>query len=213
MPIDIQEKDRQRMLAIRREFRARLLAEDSRLPGRHQAVFYSGASASVPAFCRWLGERNAAWLGARCIDDTCAGEYLLGCMDELRRLFATKDFDEVRSFRLPDGTVFQASINGFWRELSARYARNCSGVVHVLVAHDRTQLHLRSLAFWAARGRTGTLPAGLKVFGFVELPILVGQLADNQGVTAVRICLEERLGSFRVLDDGLLVPTPARAAD
>ena len=41
----------------------------------------------------------------------------------------------------------------------------------------------------------------LKVFGFVEFPILVGALSGNAGVTAVNIYIEPNPGRFELLAD------------
>jgi hypothetical protein len=196
---------RQRLLAIRKEFR-RLLDADGGRPMRNTAVFYSGTSALLPAFRTWLGKRNPAFSGAINLESLPAGAYLAGLTDELKSLFGTEDFDTTRSFQLSDGASFSASINGMWRELSARYAKACSGVVHILVSQDRAHLHRASLKFWADRGGSTLLPKDLKVFGFVELPILVGMLSTNSGVTAVNIYTESGPGEFALLNDGRLVP-------
>ena len=189
------EAKRQRLLAIRREFR-RLLDNDAGRPLRNKAVFYSGTSGSLPGFCRWLGTRNPAFAGAVNLESLPAGAYLQSTNAELTRLFGTEDFDEVRTFQLPDGSSFSGSINGLWRELSARYAKACSGVVHVLVSHDRTQLHLRGLEYWARRQTSASSPKDLRVFGHVEFPILVGMLSANSGVTGIAIYTEPRPGHF-----------------
>lgn len=196
------EATRQRLLAIRSRFRE-LLKE--RGPLRNKAVFYSGTSSSVAMFCSWLGRQNPAYLGAQNLESLPAGAYLHGLKTELQTMFGTEDYDHVQSFALPDGSSFSGSINGLWRDLSARYAKACSGVVHVLVSHDRTRLHRASLEFWAKDRSNARLPKDLKVFGFVELPILIGQLSQNSGVTAVKIYVEPQPGQFSLLEDGMLV--------
>ena len=209
---DQNELIRQRLLAIRREFRQLLEGPATQRPERNKAVFYSGMSRSLPDFCHWLGNKNAAFVGAKNLERLPAGEYLHRLRPELIRLFGTANFEERRTFRLPGGTSFSGSINGFWRDLSARYAKACSGVVHVLVAHDRVQLHKHSLEFWIRRGEVSRPPKDLRVFGFVEFPILVGVLSENRGVTAINIYIESAPGAFEPLGDGrMVVARPATA--
>lgn len=203
----LNEATRQRLLFIRSRFR-QLLELDGGRPLRNKAVFYSGTSSSVQAFCSWLGTRNSSYLGATNLETLPAGSYLLSLMPELKRLFGTEDFDKVTTFALPNGASFSGSINGMWRELSARYAKASSGIVHVLVSHDRAQLHRASLEFWAKSRQSSTLPKALKVFGFVELPILVGMLSENSGVTAVNIYIESRPLEFSLVDAGSLFVAP-----
>lgn len=191
------EQIRQRLLVMRDEFRRRL---DACPPRRHQAVFYSGSEASLPGFIADLGKRNAAFAGATNLERLPAGQYLVSLMPELKRLLPA-DYNARTRFELPGGQAFSASINGFWRELSARYARACSGIVHVLVSHDRTRLHHKALAFWSQNKRPPGFLYDLKVFGFVEFPILVGALSGNAGVTAVNIYIEPNPGRFELLAD------------
>lgn len=197
------ESYRLRMLEIRNEFR-RLLAASP--PVRNKAIFYSGMSSSLPRFISYLAVKNPAFAGATNLENLPAGLYLQSVKSELERMFGTKDFEARKSFQLANGAEFTASINGFWRELSARYAKACSGVVHVLVSHDRTQVHLRSLEFWANRnvGISGA-PQGLRVFGFVEFPILAGALSVNSGISAIHIYVEPTLGQFRLLQSPFLI--------
>jgi hypothetical protein len=191
------ESYRLRMLEIRNEFRRLLEASP---PVRNKAVFYSGTTSSLPRFISYLAAKNPSFVGAANLENLPAGLYLTQVKSELKRIFGTENFDVRKSFQLPNGAEFTASINGFWRELSARYAKACSGVVHVLVSHDRTQLHLNSLEFWAKRNTgIGGAPRGLRVFGFVEFPILIGALSSNSGVSAVNIYLEPTPGQFRLL--------------
>lgn len=199
----VNEATRQRLLAIRSRFR-QLLDLDGGRPLRNKAVFYSGTSSSVQAFCFWLGTRNSSFLGAMNLETLPAGAYLQSLTPELKRLYGTEDFDKVQTFKLPSGVSFSASINGMWRELSARYAKASSGVVHVLVSHDRAQLHRASLDFWAKSRQSSMLPRALKVFGFVELPILVGMLSENSGVTAVNIYIENQPSQFSLVAGGQL---------
>ena len=199
----VNEATRQRLLAIRFRFRE-LLEVDGGRPVRNKAVFYSGTSSSVQAFCSWLGTRNPSFLGATNLETFPAGAYLQSLMPELKRLFGTDDFDKVQSFALPNGASFSGSLNGMWRELSARYAKACSGVVHVLVSHDRALLHRASLDFWAKGRQSSALPKALKVFGFVELPILVGMLSENSRVTAVNIYIENQPRQFSLVHGGQL---------
>ena len=201
------ELTRQRLLAIRAEFR-RLLELPGGQPLRNKAVFYSGTRGSIDSFCAWLGRKNSAFLGATNLERLPAGLYLERMGPELIRLFGTADFDQVRTFVLPGGSFFSGSINGLWRELSARYAKACAGAVHVLVSHQRAQIHRESLAFWARSGRRAGLPKDLRVLGFVELPILLGQLSRNLGVTAVDIYIENHPGSYTPLTDGRYVISP-----
>lgn len=198
------EATRQRLLAIRSRFRE-LLELDSGRPLRNKAVFYSGGSSSVHAFCSWLGTRSPSFLGATNLETLPAGAYLHSLAPELTRLFGSDDFDKVQTFALPNGASFSASINGMWRELSARYAKASSGVVHVLVSHDLAQLHQASIDFWAKGRQNSMLPRTLKVFGFVELPILVGMLSENSGVTAVNIYIENRSRKFSLVAGGQLL--------
>jgi hypothetical protein len=200
----IDEYKRRRLLAIRKEFR-RLMDMDAGRPLRNKAVFHSGTAASVPAFCHWLGTRNSAFAGAVNLESLPAGAYLQRTNPELVRIFGTSDFDQIRTFQLPDGSSFSGSINGMWRELSARYARACSGIVHVLVSHDRTLLHRASLTYWANRPAHSVLPKDLKVFGFVEFPILAGMLASNSGVIGILLYTEATPGKFLQLSDSPIV--------
>jgi hypothetical protein len=195
---------RQRLLVIRSRFRE-LLEVDGGRPLRNKAVFYSGASSSVQSFCSWLGTQNPSFVGATNLEALPAGAYLQSLTPELKRLFGTDDFDKVQTFALPSGASFSASINGMWRELSARYAKASSGVVHVLVSHDRALLHRASIEFWAKGRQNSMLPKALKVFGFVELPILVGMLAENNGVTAVNIYVEDQPSQFSLVAGGQLL--------
>lgn len=198
------EATRQRLLAIRSEFR-RLLEIDGQRPLRNKAVFYSGSSASLPAFCAWVGRQNPAFAGATNLESLPAGLYLQGRNAELKRMLGTEDFDQLETFAIAGSASFSASINGMWRELSARYAKACSGVVHVLVSHDRAQLHRASLAHWGTNRQAAPLPRTLKVFGFVELPILVGMLSENSGVTCVNIYTEMTPHQFALVSGGKFV--------
>ena len=198
------EATRQRLLAIRSHFR-KLLEMDGGRPLRDKAVFYSGTSSSVPAFCTYLGTRSPSFLGATNLETLPAGSYLQSLTSELKEIFGTENFDEVRSFALPGESSFSGSINGMWRELSARFAKECSGIVHVLVSHDRARIHQASISFWANGRRDSLLPKDLKVFGFVELPILVGLLSENRGVTAVNIYTENQPRTFTLVGGGQLI--------
>lgn len=200
------ETIRLRLLAIRAEFRRKL--DDDTARGLHnRAVFYSGVdAAAVRRFCTWVGQQDAACLGATNLESLSAGRYLHERRDELVQLFGSGDFDHRAAFDLGDGSSFSGSIMGLWRELSARYARACSGQVHVLLAPDRARLHRASLAYWSRGRRTAGLPRELKVFGFVELPILMGLLADNRGVSAVRLYSTGAVQPFELLADGALQP-------
>ncbi len=202
------EQVRQRLLVIRDEFRRRL---DACPPRAHQAVFYSGTETSLVDFIAYLGKLNPAFAGARNLERLPAGQYLVSVMPELKSLFPA-DYNKRARFELPAGLAFSASINGFWRELSARYARACSGIVHVLVAHDRTRLHHKALTFWSQNKRPPGFLDELKVFGFVEFPILVGALSDNAGVTAVKLYVEPRAGHFELLTDSPLAIGPSRGS-
>ena len=203
------EAKRQRLITIRNELRS--LMGGIALP-RHKSVFYTGTRESIEAFCSWLGSRDLAYYGAQNLEQLAPGRYLEGLRFELFDLFGTSDFDELRKFDLGDGTEFSGSINGLWRELSARYAQACSGVVHVLVRHDRVHLHRDSLEYWARSRQDTSLPKDLRVFGFVELPILVGQLSRNGGVTAVQIYVEPERGRYELVQGGQLVMGPGGTA-
>jgi hypothetical protein len=203
------ESNRLRMLEIRNEFR-RLLATSP--PLRNKAIFYSGMSSSLPRFISYLAAKNPAFAGAANLENLPAGLYLQSVKSELVRMFGTKDFEVRRTFQLTNGSEFTASINGFWRELSARYANACSGVAHVLVSHDRTEVHFRSLEFWANRNvGIGGAPPGLRVFGFVEFPILIGALSSNSGISAINIYVEPTPGQFRLLQSPFLISRSGQA--
>lgn len=202
MDANTNEATRQRLLAIRARFRELLLEQ---VPLRNKAVFYSGTSSSLPKFCSWLGTKNPEYLGAQNLESLPAGAYLQSIAPELMAIFGTKDFDEVRTFALSGGTYFSGSINGMWRELSALFAKACSGVVHVLVTHERAKLHRASIEFWTKTRENSAFPKSLKVFGFVEFPILIGMLSHNSGVTAVNIYIETEPGHFCVTQGGSFV--------
>lgn len=50
------------------------------------------------------------------------------------------------------------------------------------------------------------------MFGFVELPILVGQLSRTGGVTAVQIYVEPERGRFALVEGGQLIMGPGGTA-
>jgi hypothetical protein len=189
-------------MEIRAEFRRLLKEELRRSPMLfNKAVFYCGVlDSSLKRFLEYLA-KDRAYRGAKNLELLDAGKFLERTIPELRNILPA-DYDVRRTFYLPGGLTFHASINSFWRELSARYARLCSGIVHVLVGHERTKFHHKGLEYWAKNGRRDpTTLKALKVWGFVEFPILIGAIADNAGVTAVKVYVEPSPGVFTLLGD------------
>jgi hypothetical protein len=195
--MDNSEEIRQRLIAVRREF-ARRLADTP--PMRDTAVFHCGVwgSGSVTRFVTTL-RKNPRFAGAQTLEMLPAGKYLYNVTKNELEKSLSLDWNDRRTFSLEAGGEFSASINGMWRHLSALYAKQCSGRVHGLVAHDRARLHKNGLELWA-KHRTASMLNQLKVWGFVEFPILVGALSKNKGVTAVDIYLEDVPGVFRLLE-------------
>ena len=79
--MDKNEEVRQRLIAVRREFAARLA---QRPPVRDRAVFHRGVwkSGSVETFITYL-RRNPGFTGAQTLDKLPAGEYLTEVTHEL----------------------------------------------------------------------------------------------------------------------------------
>lgn len=198
------ERLRQRLVTIHAECR-RLLAKDPPQPDR--ALFHSGSMGALPAFKSFLAAKNPAFQDARSLEELEAGRYLAGLRDELVESGLSPDYDESREFTLPSGARFGASLNGLWRDLSARYAMSCSGIVNALLSVERAQLHRQGLELWATGRRHPGFLRKLRVFGFVEFPILAGALARNAGVTAVHVYAGSPDGRFTLLDNVVLART------
>jgi hypothetical protein len=186
------------LIAISQEF---ALLLDQNPPPRDQAVFHCGAwgSGSVTRFVSSL-RKSPRFIGAQTLEMLPAGRYLYDVTRTELVNILPGDWNQRQTFPVSGGGEFSASINGLWRHLSALYARACSGRVHALVAHDRATLHRRGLELWAKGVRTGQTLNELRVWGFVEFPILAGALSHNSGVTAVDIYVEVRPGQFRLLE-------------
>jgi hypothetical protein len=198
-PHDRNEEVRQRLIAIRRRFTELLAATP---PQPNQSVFHCGVfgTDALPRFVEELRKRRT-FAGLRTLEMLPAGRYLQDVThNELKTLLPADNWNKPRMFVLENGAEFSASINGFWRHLSALYAKACAGRVHGLVSHDRAVLHKEGLEFWAAGHRSSAMISDLKVWGFVEFPILVGALSRNRGVTAVDIYVEDRPGTFTLLE-------------
>jgi len=202
---DTNERLRRRFLAIRAEF-VRRLAHDP--PRPNGALFYCGARQSLPAFKTFLGARDPAFLGARTLEETSAGRFLVETTERELVAVLGSDYYRVSTFTLAGGGAFTQSIAGIWRDLSARYATACAGVVNALVSHDRARIHRQGLEAWTRGDRPPGILRALRVFGFVEFPILVGALARNRGVRVVDVYLERSPGRFERLP-----PTPVCARD
>lgn len=199
-PHDRNEVVRQRLIAIRRRFTDLLAASP---PQPNQAVFHCGVlgtdSLSLSRFIDEL-RTHRTFAGVRTLEMLPAGRYLQDVTRHELKTLLPDNFNERRVFVLENGAEFSASINGFWRHLSALYAKACAGRVHVLVSHDRAALHKKGLEFWAAGHRASAMIYDLKVWGFVEFPILAGALSKNRGVTAIDIYVEDRPGTFTRLE-------------
>ena len=195
---DRNEAIRRQLIAVRQEF-ARLLEQNP--PRRDQAVFHCGAwgSGSVTRFVSHL-RKNPHYGGAQTLEMLPAGQYLYEVTRNELVNILPGDWNQRETFPVSEGGEFSASISGLWRHLSALYARACSGRVHALVAHDRVTLHKRGLELWVKGVRTGQTLNELRVWGYVEFPILAGALSRNSGVTAVDIYIEATPGKFRLLE-------------
>ena len=191
------ERLRERLVEIRAMCRT-LLAADK--PLRDNAIFHCGSKDFLSAFRVFLAAKNPAFQNARPLEELAAGRYLAGLKDELLERGLPADYDENKEFRIPGGATFGASFNGLWRDLSARFAQECSGVVNAIVSPDRAQLHRQGLELWATGRRHPGFLRSLRVFGFVEFPILAGALARNVGVTEVNIYTGSAAGQFQLLE-------------
>jgi hypothetical protein len=193
------EAVRQRLIAIRRRFIELLAASP---PQPNQAVFHTGVL-GTDALSRFIEQlrTHQTFAGVRTLEMLPAGRYLQDVTrTELKALLPADNWNTPHLFVLENGAEFSASINGFWRHLSALYAKACAGRVHVLVSHDRAVLHKKGLEFWAAGHRASAVIYDLKVWGFVEFPILAGALSKNRGVTAIDIYVEAPPGTFTRLE-------------
>jgi hypothetical protein len=192
------ERLRRRLVAVNAECR-RLIVLDP--PRRDRAIFHCGCTQDdLRAFRAFLGAHNPAFQSARTLEELAAGEYLVSVKSELIALGLSPDFDEPRQFATDDGVSFGASLNGLWRGLSARYARACAGIVNAVVAEHRAQVHRQGLQLWSSGQRHGGYLAALRVFGFVEFPILAGALSRNAGVADVRVYRGSANGRFTLID-------------
>jgi hypothetical protein len=195
---DRNEAIRRQLIDVRQEFALRL---DLKPPARDQAVFHCGAwgSGSVTRFVSHL-RKTPRFGGAQTLEMLPAGQYLHDVTRTELVNVLPRDWNQRETFPVPGGGEFAASINGLWRHLSALYARACSGRVHALIAHDLVTLHKPGLELWVKGVRTGQTLNELRVWGFVEFPILAGALSQNSGVTAVDIYIEATPGKFRLLE-------------
>lgn len=195
---------RQRFLAIRARMRALMAAEDLPVDG---VILYSGTREFLNDFRSHLEKQGCA--PTVYLEMTQAGIYLEQMTHEVLKhdLLSHPDADWNKrvAFSGAQGS-FTVSLMGFWRELSARFAKKASGCVHVLLSRGRLELPQAGQMFWEQRLRSGateglsaeTFLAELKTFGFAELPVLLGQISSNTAVQSIKVY--EPLGgsSFRL---------------
>ncbi|MGE0718902.1 MAG: hypothetical protein AB7P02_25880 [Alphaproteobacteria bacterium] len=203
-PPPLTDEMRRMLQDLRRRLRQHMaeMEQESPLP-RNGAIFYSGVDEpAVRAFCDHLlaidprqpAERR---IGRRPVhlEATRAGMLLVRMtrMVLQRLLLASPDDDWTTRVALrsgpPEATV---SLIGFWRELSARYARMAAGTVQVLLGPGREHLVEAGRQFWSGRTAEGGQQqapsfAQLRTFGFVEVPILLNMIADNRRVDRLAI--------------------------
>jgi hypothetical protein len=185
------ERVRVALVEIRREMR-KLWKEFP--PPQHGAVFHSGSNEDeLTAFKQFLARRHSTTTFFT-LEETEAAKYLVAQRPVILRLLYSdvtspdeEDWNRRRLFRLRNNAEFAPDYMGFWRELSARFAQRVTGTVHVLLSSDRARLPERGSTFWHYRrqGASGKDFRQLGVFGFVEYPILSGDLSKNGGVTKI----------------------------
>jgi hypothetical protein len=185
-------------------------ADDGRILGRADRAWLTRARMMLRDLIEWEQlPRNGVVLHARVDDDTLARfkqliarEY--GAAKTLADTEAGRYLDELSKGRLKsllpsgpgewndwryavDGT--HESLNGMWRELSARFVQRASGIVHVLVdSADRLSAGVAHWD-WQHSSRTTISPDldRFRTLGFVEYPILKGRIGSNKEVTEVII--------------------------
>lgn len=177
---------RQRLLAVRH--RVRELIKDQLVP-RDGMLLYSGIpdqqrASVMRALTAATGQSETLY-----IEQTEAGKYLEVQSSGLLTEYLGSDWAAYAQVSLGEAD-FKVSILGFWRELSARFAKLASGEVHVVLPPDRLHLPESGEALRKSRG-DGEAPTvswkELKTFGFVEFPILFGLISKNAGVTGIRV--------------------------
>lgn len=185
---------RLQLLEIRR--RMRELIKGVQLPA-DGVILYSGTRAALDDFSRFLVRQKLARETVY-IEQTEAGRYLeQQSQGVLANLLAPGggDWNQRVGFQDGDGATFSASLMGFWRELSARFAKAASGNVHVLLPPGRRDIPETAASFWTARLQHGAIEgleakdflADLRTFGFVEFPILYGLISTNASVRTIKL--------------------------
>lgn len=201
----VDEVARQRFLAIRRRMRDLIEAETLPTDG---VILYSGTKKNVlnnfKSYLASQGYQNTVYL-----EMTQAGKYLEEMTDDLlKNYLPDADWNSWVTFSGNDGS-FTVSLMGFWRELSARFAKKARGCVHVLLTNARLELPEVGQMFWETRLHGGEIEglrakdflSELKTFGFVEFPILFGQISKNAGVRLIKVYEWKGGGSFTFVRD------------
>lgn len=123
------------------------------------SIFYSGFN---PESDKVLLEDFQAWLASRghaktiYLESTNAGRFLGGMSKSfLANRLDASEWNNRMAFG-EQSERFVASIIGFWRELSARYAARAAGTVHLLLHPDRVELLDTARAYWLARRTSGS---------------------------------------------------------
>lgn len=190
-----QEQLRLRLLEIRRTMRD--LLKNVKLP-ENGVILYSRTAPALPAFSRFLVDNRFAKETVY-LEQTDAGKYLEQQTTHfLKSQLAPGDKDDWNRWKTFDdgsGTTFTASLMGFWRELSARFAKLAVGDVHVLVPPELLDVPAAAQSFWSERLKDGHIKGlqakdflgDLRTFGFVEFPVLFGLISKSASVRSIRM--------------------------
>lgn len=142
---------RHEMLSIRYTMRELMARQQI---ARDSTILYSGFNVMRQAelfkdFQSWLSAQDAP--RTIYLEATEAGRYLhQATTGFLTHWLKAADWNERQMFR-DGGRQYTVSLMGFWRELSARFARKASGTVHLLLPPERVELLDVANAFWKMR--------------------------------------------------------------
>lgn len=137
---------RQRLMAIRVTMRA--MMKDQSIP-RNGSILYSGFNVRddedvFERLCNWLSLRG--YPGSIYLEKTNAGKYLSNVTEGYLKSCLDSDWNTHKDI---GGSA--VSLMGFWRELSARFAKKASGTVHLLLRPERIELLDIAYNFWQER--------------------------------------------------------------